>query len=181
MLSIEAIVVIVGWSVSMLVALFYVPAMAARKTMKKFGLVAVKNSKGEEIYAAVGPDGDPISVPVYREIDGKVQVSNEFAPLAYALPSIAALQTKAYLTSTIQGKAGKYKQIADKAALEGLPIEQASQAMALEAFARGQYGKALMAYLMPKIQETLARQVNASGGAGIAAGTAPLRGRGGEI
>ena len=78
------------------------------------------------------------------------------------MPVIAAVQTRAYLTSTIQGKAGKYKQMADKAVLEGMPIEQASQAMALEAFARGQYGKALMAYLAPRI----ATAINQSGNAG---------------
>lgn len=171
MVSLEAIVVVCGWLVSMIVALFVVPKLAAQKTMRKFGLIPVQNSKGEEIYAVEGPDGKPIKVPVQYEKDGKLETEMEFVPLAYALPVIAAVQTKAYLTSTIQGKAGRMKQLAERATLEGMPIDQAASAMALEAFARGQYGKALMAYLAPKI----AQSINASGNAGVEAGVSPLQ------
>lgn len=177
MISLEALVVVCGWLISMFVALFVVPKLAAQKTMRKFGLIPVQNSKGEEIYAVEGPDGEPIKVPVQREADGKITVENEFVPLAYALPVIAAVQTKAFLSSTIQGKSGKMLQMANKAALEGMPIEQAASAMALEAFARGQYGKALMAYMAPRIAAAL----NQSGNAGhemTIEGTKPRGGRG---
>ena len=163
MITLEGVIIVAGWLVSLGVALFIVPSLAAKRTMTKFGLVEVMNGAGEPIFAVEGPDGEPIKVPIQRiDKDGKVTVTDEFAPLAYSLPVIAAVQTRAYLTSTIQGKAGKYKQMADKAVLEGMPIEQASQAMALEAFARGQYGKALMAYLAPRI----ATAINQSGNAG---------------
>ena len=162
MISLEALVVVCGWLVSMFVALFIVPKLAAQKTMAKFGLISVKGSDGQEIYAVEGPDGDPVKVPVARERDGKVVITEEFVPLAYALPTIAAIQTKAYLTSAVQGKAGKMTQMANAAVLADMPLEQASTAMALEAFSRGQYGKALMAYLTPRIAAAL----NQSGQAG---------------
>jgi len=166
MLSLEAVVVVIGWAVSMFVALFIVPRLAAQKTMRKFGLIPVTNSKGEEIYAVEGPDGDPIKVPVQRvDKDGKATVADEYVPLAYALPVIAAVQTRAFLTQSIQGKAGRMTQMANRAVMEGMDINQASTAMALEAFSRGQYGKALMAYLAPRI----AASINASGAAGQAA------------
>jgi len=165
MISLEAIVVVCGWLVSMFVALFIVPKLAAQKTMAKFGLTAVKNAAGDDIYAVLDPDGEPIKVPIQRvDKDGKATVSLEYAPLAYALPVIAAVQTKAYLTSAVQGKAGKMTQMANAAVLADMPLEQASTAMALEAFARGQYGKALMAYLAPRIAASL----NQSGNAGQA-------------
>ncbi len=165
MLTPEAIVVVIGWLTSMGVALFIVPRLAAQKTMRKFGLIPVRNSKGEEIYAVEGPDGDPIKVPVQRvDKDGKATISDEFVPLAYALPVIAAVQTKAFLTASIYGKAGKLTQSANEAVLAGMNINEAANAMALQAFAKGQYGKALMAYLTPKI----AAAINQSGAAGQA-------------
>jgi len=160
------LLIALGFLISLCFGFFVYPKLAARQTMRKFGLVPVQNSNGDEIYAVEGPDGEPIKVPVQRtDKDGKVTVEHEFVPLAYALPVIAAVQTKAFLTSTIQGKAGKYKQMADAAVLAEMPLEQAASAMALEAFARGQYGKALMAYLTPRI----AAAINASSAAGKAA------------
>jgi len=176
MISLEAVIVVCGWLVSMFVALFVVPKLAAQKTMRKFGLIPVRNSKGEEIYAVEGPDGEPIKVPVTRtDAKGQVTTESELVPLAYALPVIAAIQTKAFLTSTIQGKAGKMKQMADAAVLGEMPLEQASTAMALEAFSRGQYGKALMAYLAPRI----AASINERGNAGREMTIQPDRRRGG--
>ena len=167
MISLEALVVVCGWLVSMFVALFIVPKLAAQKTMAKFGLLPVRASDGRQIYAVEGPDGDPIKVPVARaDKDGKVTVSDEFVPLAYALPTIAALQTKAFLTSTIQGKAGRIKQLAEKEILSEMPIEQAANAMAIDALMKGQVGKAFMAFLTPKIAQALNQSGNAAREAG---------------
>jgi len=131
----------------------------SRRTEKMMGVVKVKNSEGETIYAPQDPDGKPIRVPVARQgEDGKVVVTQEYAPLAYSLPTIAAMQLKA----SMLGKAGKLTQMANEAVLADMPIEAASQAMALQAFAKGQYGRALMAILAPKI----AASINGSGNAG---------------
>ena len=163
MITLEGAVIVIGWLVSLGVALFVVPRLAAARTMQKFGLIAVKGSDGREIYAVEGPDGEPIKVPVAREgKDGKAVITDEFVPLAYALPTIAAIQTKAFLTSAVQGKAGKMTQMANAAVLADMPLEQASTAMALEAFARGQYGKALMAYLAPRIAAAINQSGNAA-------------------
>jgi hypothetical protein len=72
------------------------------------------------------------------------------------------VQTKAFLTASIYGKAGKLTQAANSAVLEGMDIGQAANAMALQAFAKGQYGKALMAYLTPKIAAAINQSGNAS-------------------
>jgi hypothetical protein len=180
MISLEAIIVVIGWAVSMSVALFIVPRLAAQKTMRKFGLIPVRNSEGEEIYAVEGPDGDPIKVPVQRvDKDGKASVADEYVPLAYALPVIAAVQTKAFLTASIYGKAGKLTQNANNALLESMDINQAANAMALQAFAKGQYGKALMAYLTPKIAASI-NASSAAGQAGEQSGNPPRSGHSGK-
>jgi hypothetical protein len=162
-LTIRDLAYALGFVIALCFGMFVYPTLAARKTMRKFGLIPVRNSKGEEIYAVEGPDGDPIKVPVQRvDKDGKATVADEYVPLAYALPVIAAVQTKAFLTASIYGKAGKLTQGANEAVLAGMDINQAANAMALQAFAKGQYGKALMAYLTPRI----AASINASGAAG---------------
>jgi hypothetical protein len=69
------------------------------------------------------------------------------------------------LKAMIMGKAGKMVQMANASVLEGMPMDQAANAVALNAFAKGQYGKALMALLAPHI----AAKINASGNAGRAA------------
>ena len=131
----------------------------SRRTERMMGVAKVKNSDGEIIYAPLDPDGKPLKVPVARkDEDGKVKVTDEYVGLAWALPTLAAASLKA----TITGKAGKLVQDANAAVLEGMDINQASTAMALQAFAKGRYGQALMAYLMPRIAAT----VNQSGQAG---------------
>jgi hypothetical protein len=120
----------------------------SRRTERMMGVAKVHNERGETIYAPLDPDGEPIKVPVARTgKDGKVTVTDEYAGLAYALPTLAVTQLRA----SFLGKAGKMTQQANQAVLEGMDINQAAQAMALQAFAKGQYGKALMAYLTPKI------------------------------
>ena len=152
MVSFEGIVIVIGWLISMGTALFIVPKLAADRTMRKFGLVKVENSRGDVVYAAADPDGEPIKVPVIRvDKTGKPTVTEEFCGLAYSLPTIAAMQIKASFT----GKVGKLTQQANEAVLAGMPLNEAAQAMALQAFAKGQYGKALMAYLTPKIAAAL--------------------------
>ena len=174
MITLEGVIIVIGWAVSMFVALFIVPKITAGRTMRLFGLQKVKNHAGEFIYAVEDPDGEPVKVPVARlDKTGKVVVTEEFAPLAYSMPTIAAMQIKA----SFQGKVGKLVQQANGAVLEGMDINQAANAMALQAFAKGQYGKALMAYLTPKI----AAAVNQSGQAGHALGQTQQRSGGRAI
>jgi len=133
----------------------------SKRTERMMGVTKVRNDEGEIIYAPLDPDGKPLKVPVARkDDDGKVTVSDEYVGLAYALPTLAVTQLKA----SILGKAGKLTQEANAAVLAGMDVNQAAQAMALQAFARGQYGKALMAYLAPKIAAT----INKSGASGQA-------------
>jgi hypothetical protein len=124
----------------------------SRRTERMMGVAKVRNERGETIYAPLDPDGDPIKVPVARVgKDGKMVVTEEYAGLAYALPTLAVTQLKA----SIMGKAGKLTQQANAAVLEGMDLNQAAQAMALQAFAKGQYGKALMSLIAPKIAEAI--------------------------
>ena len=124
----------------------------SRRTERMMGVAKVRNERGETIYAPLDPDGEPIKVPVARVgKDGKVVVTDEYAGLAYALPTLAVTQLKA----SIMGKAGKLTQQANQAVLEGMDINQAANAMALQAFAKGQYGKALMSLIAPKIAEAI--------------------------
>jgi len=153
------------WEILLIAALnafidtIIVLVILSRRTERMMGVTRVRNDAGETIFAPVDPDGAPIKVPVARvDKDGKVKVTEEYAGLAYALPTLAVTQLKA----SIMGKAGKLTQQANAAVLEGMDINQAAQAMALQAFAKGQYGKALMAYLTPKI----AAAINKSGQAG---------------
>ena len=162
-ITLKDLAIVAGFGLSVLFGFFVYPTIAARKTMRLFGLTRVKAANGDEIYAATDPDGEPVKVPVARlGKDGKVVVTEEYAPLAYSLPTIAAVQIKA----SFAGKVGKLTQMANQSALEGMSIDQAANAMALQAFMKGQYGKAVMAYIAPKI----AQAINKSGNAGKEAG-----------
>ena len=118
----------------------------SRAMDKKLGIVPV-DVDGEEIYTVAGVDGKPLKVPVMVEKDGKMVQEERYMPLAWCLPMITANYIKASFT----GKIGGLKAQAEKFARGELPIEEAAQAMALDAFAKGKYGQALAAYILPSV------------------------------
>jgi hypothetical protein len=141
--------------------IFVIPKLAAKRAMTAFGLAEVQNSNGELIYAPVGPDGEAIKVPVARlGKDGQVVVSQEYAPLAYALPTLAAMQVKA----SFQGKVGNLKQSMERDLLAGMPMEAAAKVQAFKMAAQGKIGEAFMALIMPKVVEFIERKGQAQVG-----------------
>lgn len=118
MITPEAIVVVVGWSVSMFVALFIVPKLAAKRTMGMFGLEKVTNRDGDEIYAVVGPDGQAIKIPVgVKEVDGHQEAVMDYAGLAYSLPYIAGLHAANQVKLAIFSEKGVLQRKLNKAGL----------------------------------------------------------------
>ena len=152
-------IIAAAWVCSLLWGLLVVAKKASRWTLEGLGLVEVEQN-GKIVLAAVDPEGNPIKVPVaIHDSNGNIRVEDRYAPLAYALPTIAAMQVKA----TLMGKAGSIKQQAEKFARGELPLEQAAQAMALEAFSRGKYGQALMSIILPSVVSAVQNRTGAAG------------------
>ena len=177
----EALIVVVGWLVSLVLAVVFalkvVPERASKRICEKFGLVEVFQD-GKSLYAIQGPDGKAVKMPIgSKEVDGKTVVVEGYASLAWTLPYVAGQHAVLGLKNSIYGKAGKMTQEANRAAIAGMPIDQASTAIALDAFAKGNIGKALMALLAPKIKQTIEKGMqptqsdtnpkNAGGGGGF--------------
>ena len=142
-----------SFTVFMLV--FVVPEMAGRRICRNFGLMKVFQD-GQELYAVRGPDGKPVKIPIgSKVVDGVTTVVEGYAPLAWTMPYIAGQHAVLGIKNSIYGKAGKMTQEANRAAIAGMPIDQASTAIAMDAFAKGNIGKALMALLAPKIKQKL--------------------------
>ncbi len=162
----ELAVVIIAWLISLMWGAAIVTEVAARKIARRFGVTRVSNREGRTIYAPLDPSGHAMKIPVGRDSDGEIVL--DYAPLAYSLPYIAASTARDMLIARLTGKAGRTKQLAEEALREQLPLNQASQAMALEALARGRYAQALVAWLAPKIAQTIQRStpssVNLGGG-----------------
>ena len=118
--TIEAIIVICGWLISLLVALKAVPALAARRVSEQFGLELVEY-KGKKMFVPVGPDGEPIQIPVgMKEIDGKQEVVMGYAPLAFCLPYLAADMAAMKVKMALLGAKGHLsQQIKSRAIAEG--------------------------------------------------------------
>ena len=157
-ISLDNIVLLAIWlTFTLFMLVFVVPELAGRRICRNFGLMKVFQD-GEVLYAVRGPDGKAVKIPIgTKVVDEKNVIVEGYASLAWTMPYIAGQHAVLGIKNSIYGKAGKLTQQANQAALEGMPIEQASQAMALQAFAKGQYGKAIMAYVMPEIQKKLAR------------------------
>jgi len=138
LLSLEAIIVISGWLISLAVALKAVPALAARRVSEQFGLELVVE-KGKKMFVPVGPDGEPIQIPIgVKEVDGKSVVVMGYAPLAYCLPYLAADMAAIKVKMALLGAKG-----------------QISQAIKGKALAEGDMD-ALMAMLPKKVQGAVA-------------------------
>lgn len=116
MLSLEAIVIVLGWFTSLFVAVFLVPRIAAKRVCEQFGLTLVTQG-GKKFFVPTDPNtGDPLKVPigVKENEDGTQEVVLGYAPLAYSMPVIAAefaaQKTKMLLLNTksqISRKLGK--------------------------------------------------------------------------
>ena len=160
MIPIDEILVLVTLNaiVDAILSITIVLVILSRRTERMMGVTKVKNDSGEVIYAPLDPDGKPFKVPITRVVDGKPVTKEEYVGLAWALPALAS----AHIKQVITGKAGKMVQTAEAQMLEGMPLEQASTAIAMNALAKGQVGKAFIAYLAPKI----AAAINQSGQAG---------------
>ena len=155
MISIEGLIVVVAWVFSLGFGFFVVAPRASGIVLQRLGLVKVFQD-GAILYAVQGPDGKPVKIPIgAKEVDGKTVVVEGYAPLGWTLPYIAGQHAILGIQNKIYGKSGKLTQQANAAALEGMPLDQAANAIALQAFAKGQYGKALMSLIAPQIQKKL--------------------------
>ena len=170
-ISPDNVVLLAIWlTFTIFMLVFVVPEMAGRRICRNFGLMKVFQD-GEALYAVRGPDGKAVKIPIgTKVVDEKTVIVEGYASLAWTMPYIAGQHAVLGIKNSIYGKAGKLTQRANQAALEGMPIEQASQAMALQAFSKGQYGKAIMALLAPKIKQSLEAQGTTNTNHGIASG-----------
>lgn len=104
MISAEALVVIAGWITSLVVAIYLVPKVAARRVCEQFGLSQVHQG-GKTFFVPTDPGGDPLKVPIGTKEgkDGEQEIVMGYAPLAYSLPymvaDLAALKVKMSLLS----------------------------------------------------------------------------------
>lgn len=91
MIGVEAVIIIAGWLVSLVVALKAVPYLAAKRVSEQFGLTLVEQN-GKKFYAPVDPSGEPVKIPVgiTKDEEGEEKVVLGYAPLAYCLPYMAA-------------------------------------------------------------------------------------------
>jgi len=91
MITFEAIIIVCGWLVSLAVALFAVPRIAAKRVCQQFGLTQVQQG-GETLFAVQGPDGEAVKVPigVKEGKDGEQEIVWGYAGLGYTLPYLAA-------------------------------------------------------------------------------------------
>ena len=159
MIPLEYIAVCIGMLISMSFGYFVVAPRASMIVLQRFGLVKVFQD-GEVLYAVQGPDGKPVKIPIgTKEVDGKTQIVEGYAPLAWTLPYIAGQHAVLGIKNMAYGKAGKMKQQAEDAILEGMPVEQASAAIAMKALAKGEIGKAFMAWMAPAIKKKLSEQM----------------------
>jgi hypothetical protein len=115
-----ALIVVCGWFVSLSVAIFLVPRLAAKRVSMQFGLQMVEQG-GKKFYAPCGPDGEPILIPVgVKDVDGEQKVVMGYAPLAYSMPFMAADMAAMKLKMMLLGQKGQISQaIRNKALSEG--------------------------------------------------------------
>ncbi len=90
-ITLEGVVIIVGWLVSLGVAILVVPKLAAKRVCTQFGLTQVDQG-GRTLFAVEGPDGEAIKVPigVKEGKDGEQEIIYGYAGLGYTLPFLAA-------------------------------------------------------------------------------------------
>ena len=100
-MSLEALVVVVGWLVSLGVAILIVPKLAARRICEQFGLQRV-NVNGKEIYAVEDLEGNPVKIPVgTKEGPDGTEIVYGYAPLPMTLTYLAADQAAMRVKMTL--------------------------------------------------------------------------------
>jgi hypothetical protein len=93
MLSLEALVVVVGWLVSLGVAVMVVPKLAAKRICEQFGLQKV-TVNGRDIYAVEDLEGNPVKIPIGTKAnaEGESEIVYGYAPLPMTMTYLAADQ-----------------------------------------------------------------------------------------
>jgi hypothetical protein len=145
MISLEGIIIVVAWCISLSVAIFVVPKLAAARACVNFGLKKVSQD-GVTFFTPVGLDGEPFKIPVGETTDkeGNVVVVMGYAPLAYAMPWLAAemVGQKVHLMS--QSAKGKIAKQLNMAGLLGDADFNPATIAAIELLPRKYQGIALM-------------------------------------
>jgi hypothetical protein len=139
------IIVVCAWIVSLCVAIFVVPRIAAKKACENFGLEQVTQN-GVTFYTPKGLDGKPFKIPIAtkeRE-DGSVEVIEGYAPLAYALPYLAAHMASEKIKMSLLSAKGKISRQLNSAALAGEANFNPATLAAIELLPKKFQGIALM-------------------------------------
>lgn len=126
MLTLEGVVIIIGWITSLTVAVVIVPRIAAKRVCEQFGLTLV-NQGDRRFFVPTDPnDGSPIKVPIGVKTaqDGSQEVVMGYAPLAYTMPVLAAEYAATKIKMTLLNAKGQVsKKISAEALKAGLTDE----------------------------------------------------------
>jgi len=139
------IIVVVAWCVSLCVAIFVVPRIAARKACENFGLERVTQN-GVTFYTPLGLDGEPFKIPIAtkEKEDGSIEVVEGYAPLAYALPYLAAHMAAEKIKMSVLSAKGKISRQLNSASLAGEASFNPATLAAIEMLPKKYQGVALM-------------------------------------
>lgn len=101
-MSLEALVVVVGWLVSLGVAVMVVPKLAAKRICEQFGLQKV-TVNGRDIYAVEDLEGNPVKIPIGTKAnaEGEPEIVMGYAPLPMTLTYLAADQAAMRVKMTL--------------------------------------------------------------------------------
>jgi hypothetical protein len=145
LLTPEAVIIITAWCVSLCVAIFIVPRIAAAKACENFGLKKVSQG-GKSFYTPLGLDGEPFKIPIAtkEKEDGTVEVIEGYAPLAYALPYLAAHMAAEKVKMSLLSAKGKISRQLNTAALAGEAGFNPATLAAIEILPKKFQGIALM-------------------------------------
>ena len=143
--SLVPFIIVGAWCISLLVALFIVPKLAAARACVNFGLVLVEQN-GREFYTPLGLDGKPFKVPIAtrEKEDGTTEVVEGYAPLAYALPYLAAHMAAEKIKFSLLSAKGKISRQLNSAALAGEAGFNPATLAAIEILPKKYQGVALM-------------------------------------
>ena len=146
-MDIVPIVVVVAWCISLCVAIFVVPRIAARKACENFGLERVTQN-GVTFYTPLGLDGKPFKIPIAtkEKEDGSVEVIEGYAPLAYAMPYLAAHMASEKIKMSLLSAKGKISRQLNTASLVGEAGMNPLTLAAIDALPNKWKGPALMIY-----------------------------------
>jgi len=114
------IIVVVAWCVSLCVAIFVVPKLAAKRAMENFGLVQVE-SGGKKLFVPVGTDGEPVRVPIgtKKKEDGTEEVVYGYSTLPITLIYMVASETANAVKYSVLSAKGKLATQLNKAGFLG--------------------------------------------------------------